>query len=91
MVNHPCDGLTHIERPGSDYDASVTVVHMLCGASCVLFDCPHVPQCSCNDEPVPNLDWYLIGHGSEKATCPKCRELDHTRMDESVRVPERVE
>lgn len=83
MYPPPVDGLLHVERPGADYDAPITVVRMLCGASCMLI--------GDHDEPVPRLDWYILGHGSENATCPKCRELDHTRMDESVRMPERVE
>ena len=90
MYPPPVDGVLHIERPGADYDAPITVVHMLCGASCLLLDCPHSPQCSCCDDPVPNLDWFILGHGSEKATCPRCRDSDHTRMDESMRLRERV-
>ena len=71
------DGLIHIERPGSDYEASVTHVRMLCGASCVVFDDCHDPPEACCGTPSPDMDWVLTGKGG-RATCPKCIELDHT-------------
>jgi hypothetical protein len=63
------DGNLHIVD-AEKYPAEATVWRALCGESCFALDTDGGETCVLVP---PDFDFYMLGHGHEKATCKKCR------------------
>lgn len=68
--------IQHIVFDFGPSDPPICIVTALCGAQAILCDTRQGAQIAPAD-----FDFYLLGHGHEKATCAACRTALQTIQD----------